>query len=50
MEFKWYMIGVAVIMVAMVGAGMYSDYQKSQCKIAAIQSHMAVADIEKACN
>jgi len=49
MEVKWYMIAVATIFGLGMAAATYTEFQKSQCKIAAIQAHMTPDQIEQVC-
>lgn len=49
-EFKWYMIGMAVIMGGMFASFAYSDHAKAECKIEAVKNHVSVADAEKLCS
>ena len=48
-DIKWYFIAMIVIFTGGIAAGAYSDHQKSQCKISALQAHVNPADIEKVC-
>lgn len=48
-DLKWYMIGVAVMMLGMFVSLAYSDHVKTECKIEAIKNHMTVADANEMC-
>lgn len=49
MEMKWAMIGMAAVFGAMFAGIGVSEYQKSQCRIAAIQAKMLADEIAKVC-
>ena len=49
-DFKWYMIGMAVILCMGFISIVYSDHVKSECKIEAIKNHVPIADAERLCN
>ncbi len=49
MEMKWAMIGMAAVFFAMfIGLGI-TEYQKSQCRMVAIQAKMPADEIGKVC-
>lgn len=48
-ELKWYMIGVAVMMLGMFVSFTYSDHVRAECKIEAIKNHMTVAEAKEMC-
>ena len=43
---KWYFIAIAVVFGLDMAATAYSDHEKSQCRIVAMQNHMPVDQIE----
>lgn len=49
MEIKWYMIGVAIMFLAMFGALAIDSMAKSRCRIEAMHNHVSVEDIERLC-
>jgi len=49
MEMKWAMIAISIFFGAMFVAIGVEEYQKSQCRIAAIQAKMSADDIAKVC-
>lgn len=49
MEVKWYMIAMIALIATVIAGESYSDHLKMKCKIAAMEAHMPLADIEKAC-
>jgi len=48
-DMKWFVIAVVVVMGVPFAGLAYSDYQKSQCKLAGIAAHMPTDDIAKVC-
>lgn len=49
MEFKWYMISMALILGCVVANDSIRDYNNTQCKIAAIARGIAADDVTKLC-
>lgn len=49
MEFKWLLVTMCVVFSGIFIADSYQTYNKTQCKIAAIQHGMSVEDIDKIC-
>ena len=49
MEMKWFVIGWAVIMVAIVGSEAIEKYQVNQCRLAYAQSTKTGVEISQIC-
>ena len=46
---RWYFIAMATIVGLMVVGAAYSENQKKECRIAALEAHMSAQDIQKIC-